>query len=101
MKEIWTHPVKRVISEPGDNTRYDYLVYQNPRDNVDFSFAPCESTFMFPQKLDYWSAIAILDDEDSMKAAIKAINDDHQLKNVNPYTLLECCRTIKQIKDEF
>jgi hypothetical protein len=99
MKEIWTHPVKRVISEPGDHTKYDYLVYQSPRDDNDFSFAPCESTFAFPQKLDYWSAMNILESKDPMDAAIKTINNDYKLKYVNPHTLLECCRTIKEFKE--
>jgi hypothetical protein len=34
-----------------------------------------------------------------MDAAIKTIRDDHKLKHVNPHTLLECCRTIKEFKE--
>ena len=40
---------------------------------------------------------AILDQEDPLEAAIAFIRNKPALANINPYTLLECCRTIKDL----
>ena len=82
MLEVTTMIVIHVISEPGDATRYDYLV------NVtgdDYSFAPVGSVFRFPQCLNYWAVRdATFDD---MIAIAKE-------QNCNPYTVKECIRFI-------
>ena len=79
-----TNAVMHVVSEPGDMTLYDYFVYQ---DHDDFMFMPGKSTFKFPQKLNYWD----IEDIETWQDATK-LNID-----VNPHTLLECIRTIKEM----
>ena len=97
MKNITDEIIKRVVSEPGDFTRYDYLVYQLPLDNTEFRIAPCNSSFPYPQRLDIFEAEVILNQEDPLEAAIAFIRNKPALANVNPHTLVECCKTIKDL----
>jgi len=83
MLKITTMVVRHVTSEPGDATRYDYLV--NITGSDEYSFAPVGSTFRFPQRLNYW---AVLDLNDA--ALITLAEKEH----CNPYTLKECIRYI-------
>ena len=78
-----------VISEPGDCTRYDYFVYQEGYDK--FNFMPRKSTFRFPQSL-YLSEVEGLDE-----TKIPDIKPEYY--SCNAYTLLECIRTMKKLKD--
>ena len=80
-----TDNLYHVISEPGDHTRYDYMVYKN-YDN--YSFMPVESTFRFPQRLNIYSVRGI--DE-------KRIREIAEYENCNYYTLLECIRTMEEL----
>ena len=90
MKEIEETTVYHIISEPGDATRYDYLVYRDGPD--EFTFAPCRSRFRYPQWLNYWDVHDMSDDEVTERTADMAKELD-----CNPYTLLECIRTIREL----
>lgn len=79
-----------VDSEPGDHTRYRYLVFQDSSD--DYTFAPTQSIFRFPQRLSYWEALPPMTDEKLLTIAIR--------ENCNPYTLRECMRTLIEIREK-
>ncbi len=90
MKEITlSSHVHHVISEPGDGTRYSYLVYQDGPDK--FCFMPAESTFKYPQRLSKWAVLG--KDE---KALLQVDYDE----GCNYYTLLEYIRTIEELEGE-
>lgn len=76
-----------VISEPGDYTRYDYFVYRSGPD--DFCFMPGESTFRFPQRLNYWMVHRA-----DLDMALVAHDE-----RCSPHTLAECIRTLCEIRD--
>lgn len=90
MKETKRITGFRIISEPGDTTRYDYIVHRN---EDDFCITPYESTFTFPQKLNYFD----IKDITNVNEAERYITEDIKLLYVNPYTLLEVVRTIKDM----
>lgn len=77
-----------IISEPGDGTRYDYIMLDIYDEYV---FAPFRSTFRFPQRLNYWE-IKNADEEKIISIADK--------ENCNPYTVKECIRAIKESRSE-
>ena len=89
MKEIINRTCKEIISEPGDATRYHYIVAQ---DYDDFYFMPYGSFIKYPQNLNYFD-IKDLTDE-------KYINEMAEEKNCNPWTLKECIRTVIEFKKE-
>ena len=62
--------------EPGDMTRYSFFVHRLSPD--DYSIAPKDSTFRFPQRLNIWD-VTDIDEENLMRIAEK--------ENCNPYTL--------------
>ena len=95
--DIWI-----VDSEPGDGTRYRYIIYYDGFH--DFSVMPYgETQIKYPQKLNYW---------DIHKLEDLSINDvgfskpDSLLvkmakeKDCNPFTLFECIRTAMQMRSE-
>jgi hypothetical protein len=75
-------------------TLYDFYLHRDGPD--EFTIAPCISTFKFPQRVDYWAAISILE-----RCAEDPITIDQASKdyNCNPFTLVEVCKTIKEIKE--
>lgn len=77
-----------IDSQPGDCTRYMYLVYRDGPDN--FCFTPTRSTFTFPQRLNYWDIHGL----DSEALVRKADN-----LGCNPWTLRECLRTMEELKN--
>jgi len=84
---IWcTH----VISEPGDGTRYDFIVGNDGPDR--YCFMPHRSTFRFPQKINYYDVCNIEEINDTILEFAK--ND-----NCNPHTVLECVRIIKKLRE--
>ena len=91
MKQIAERVVLHVISEPGDNTRYDYFVTENY--DV-FSFMPDHSTFAFPQTLHYYE-IKEIEGIDQFNQYCKDIL--RKETKVNPHTLMECIRTAKEL----
>lgn len=90
MKEVSDFIVKHIVSEPGDYTRYDYLVAQY---GDEYIIVPYKSTFRFPIRLLYWD-IKYLNDVNMCQDYIRC-NDE--LANVNPHTLFEVVNTIKQL----
>ena len=77
--------IYHILSQPGDGTRYDYFCYHN---FDEFCFMPRNSTFRFPQRLNYY-VVKKLTEEELIKLAAK--------ENCNPWTLKECIRTILKI----
>lgn len=91
MRHITRINVFHIISEPGDKTRYDYMINQESPD--DFTIAPVKSTFPFPQRLNYYVAKKMLGYNE--EALLKEAED----MGVNSHTLEEVCRTIVEIKE--
>ena len=77
--------VYRVTSEPGDATRYDYFVIKY---YDDFMFAPRENNFRYPQRINKWDV-----DADN----IEWVENMSTKNNCNPWTVIECCKTIEDI----
>lgn len=76
-----------VESEPGDMTHYSFIVCMLSSDV--FTFAPYNSTFNFPQRLN-WREVKSLD-----KEQLTAMANDLKC---NPYTLKECIRVMKLLR---
>lgn len=89
-REITEITINRVISEPGDLTRYDYLV---TKFGDEYMFMPHGSTFSFPQRLDKW-LISDIKTIEEVEIFIKETALKH--KHVNPYTMLECINYINK-----
>jgi len=74
----------QVFSEPGDATRYEYLVLEK---YDDFFFIPFGKSFPYPQHINYWD--------------VKDWNGSSNLLDhgydCNSYTLAECIRTVLKI----
>lgn len=70
-----------VVSEPGDGTRYDFIVL---RQYDDFTFMPCESTFRYPQRINFYNIPDSVLTSDFAEIAKK--------EQCNPHTLVECCK---------
>ena len=83
---------KRIIAEPGDMTRYDFIIHQ---DYDDFVIMPYKSPFAFPQRLNWYDIQDIKDLSD----AVNRVNTDNRLELVNPHTLLTVVNVIKLIAD--
>ena len=81
-----SYKISHILSEPGDMTRYDYFVYE---DCDEYCFMPCNNTFRYPQKLNYWDTKILT--EDQLMALAKK-------ENCNPSTLRECIDTIKSLR---
>lgn len=89
MEEIrgkYSLDVKRVISEPGDGTRYDYIVVRNHKY---FMFSPYENTFRYPQRIDIWSIRNAKSEDDLVMKIAKE-------ESCNPWTVKECIRWMKE-----
>ena len=84
----------QVVSEPGDSTRYEYLVYRDGPD--EFTFAPTGNQFNYPQRLNKW-LVDLPTDETGEDTLMEIANRF----NCNPHTVLECLRTVKQLEEEY
>lgn len=91
MRHITKINVFHIISEPGDLTRYDYLVHQDGPD--DFTIAPAGGTLKYPQRLNYLDAVKILEEND------EDLKFNAAWDGINPYTLKDVCRTVMEIHD--
>lgn len=78
--------VLHIISEPGDGTHYDYLVFRDGPD--EFCFMPARSTFRFPQRLNFYAVQSV------EESAIPLLAVEH---NCNPCTIIECIRVMKEL----
>lgn len=92
MREITYRRVAHIESEPGDMTRYSYIIL-NKRGH--YIICPNNSEFPFPKYIlqNEVNEINTLDDSISFlnKNRIK------RFENVNPHTLLECANGIREI----
>lgn len=75
-------------------TLYDFYLHRDGPD--EFTIAPGISTFRFPQRINYFAAIDILEQSAENPLGIVQMGKDH---NCNPFTLVEVCKTIKEIKE--
>jgi hypothetical protein len=75
-----------VVSEPGDGTRYDFVVL---RQYDDFTFMPCKSTFRYPQRINFYDIPDSVLTSDFAEIAKK--------EQCNPHTVVECCKVAKII----
>jgi hypothetical protein len=82
-----------IFSEPGDATRYDYIVLKM---NDDYCFMPRKSVFRFPQRLNYWGVKNGLDPNNAQEIVELA-----ELNHCNFYTLMECIRTVIELHEEY
>ena len=86
-----------IIAEPGDMTRYDFIVHRDGPDN--FTFAQAMSTFQFPQRILWWD-VAHLDIRlgRSLENAteIRAIADKYRCA---PATVLTCVKAMFNLKE--
>lgn len=80
---------KRVIVEPGDATRYDFIFVKNV---TEFNIMPYKSSFMFPQKLSVYDVKDII----NLETAIAFIEDNSPKYDlVNPHTLFQVCNILR------
>ena len=79
----------RVISEPGDHTRYDYFI--NRQTYSVFLFMACKNTFMYPYKLTL-EQLDLLDNGETLSSYAHEIG-------VNPFTIIECLMTMRDIME--
>lgn len=89
-RKISNEKIVRVVSEPGDATRYDYYVMKDGPDN--YIFAPCRSTFRFPQRINYYEGVNARNDD----AALDEIADR---EFCNPWTVRECIEAMIEMED--
>ena len=88
MKEIKEFTCLHIISEPGDATRYDYIIIKNG-DN--YLFVPYDNEFRYPSQINKFSAI------NADEEGIRNIADYYKC---NYYTVKECIRTIIELENQ-
>lgn len=79
-------PIYRITSEPGDMTRYDYIMMKN---YDDYLFVPYNNNFRYPQKLNIYAV------KDINKQKLQKLTKD---ENCNIHTLKECINCMIQIE---
>jgi len=90
MKEIIKFEAIHIVSEPGDFTRYDYVIIEHFDEYI---IAPYVSTFAFPIRLLYLDIADIT----TLENCVEFIHNNNEFNNINPHTLLEVVTTIKEI----
>lgn len=87
-----------IRSEPNDGTRYDYGVYKYYDDYI---FFPVESSFLFPQKINKWSA-SLFEDYSAKQLYETGMPDEiiacAEKYGANPWTVAECFRTVQKLE---
>jgi len=83
MKNIVEMTVLHIISEPGDCTRYDYLMV--PGEET-YRFYPFGNEFNYPTEIGVWQT----------EEAIDWLASKY---NCNPHTVAECLRSMKGVND--
>lgn len=89
-KKASSFPCVHIVSEPGDFTRYDYLVFKV---GDCFYFNKYLSTFAFPEYLYTYQIDGIL----TVDKCQELIDKSPYLEKVNPWTLLECIDTMRTL----
>lgn len=97
MRKILRSNTFRVISEPGDMTRYDFLV--TPLSPSVYKIQAHKSTFAFPKIIDT-NIIGTLETWEECNKFLER-NTDSNYDKVNPHTLLECLKSIRKIRYEY
>lgn len=85
MKRVEKLTTWRIVSEPGDGTRYEYIVTRNYNGYI---FASFNGLIKYPDRIESWMLSD--KDEDIMRLA-------NEFK-CNPWTLKECFRTVSEIE---
>jgi len=80
-----------ILSEPGDMTRYSYIVLQSGND---YKFMPDESRFRFPQRLNYFKHKDLIHSDNFLSLLSEA-----DMNLCNPHTLKECIKTMIEIQE--
>jgi len=93
MRQVDYVELVHVVSEPGDLTRYDYIVFRDGPD--EFTFMPARSTFKFPQRINKWDDAVTEEDEAKRRDAIEKIAREY---GCNPFTVIECISSIKHME---
>ncbi len=88
--------VYSVVSEPGDATRYEYLVYRDGPE--EYTFTARRNQFGYPRRIRKWEIEGFEDDLNS-KDDVNLINIIADREGVNPHTVLECCRVIQELNE--
>lgn len=91
--------VYHIISEPGDGTRYNYVAV---RDGALWHFTAKEGTIAYPRTVDSYRTYVRYDtlfsqDEEQIGELQQRIVDQAEEEGVNPYTFIECMRTILKL----
>lgn len=86
-----TLEIFHVITEPGDATRYDFILV---RRGDEFTIAPCRSTFKFPQSFNKWVIRNV--GEDTVGEHDYIIRKSNEY-NCNPHTVKACIDVIRSI----
>jgi len=100
MREITrvTNLIFTVTSEPGDATRYSYLIY---RDGPDiFNICARKNSFNYPRSLNFW------DIKDMVTGVLYETFSEEFLKmaesfDCNPHSLRECILAILEICETY
>ena len=87
--------VSRVIWEPGDCTRYEFLVI---RDYDDFLICPYKSTFKFPNKLNMYDIKNTVEKFPEISHHIQEMAEElYKSEDVNPHTTVQVARAIYKL----
>jgi hypothetical protein len=82
-----TPEIFTVEYEPGDGTHYSFLVYRDGPD--EFTIAPCQNSFIYPQRINCWQDF---DPSDNRISEIAA------KYNCNPWTVKAVIKVCTYIK---
>lgn len=86
-----TLEIFHVITEPGDATRYDFILV---RIGDEFTIAPCRSTFRFPQRFNKWDIRNV--GEDTVGECNFVVNKAKEF-GCNLHTVKVCINIIRSI----
>lgn len=87
--------IYQILSEPGDATRYEYLMM--PDGDGRYYFMPSKPSFMYPQyieleEMDEYIMVKQLSNIEGTDCIIKLA----EKFNCNPYTVMECVRSMQE-----
>lgn len=91
MKEIKSIKALHIVSEPGDATRYSYMVTKDGPDI--YCFSPLDNDFNYPQKINKWE---VLEAKEITEPIVVYYSDKY---NCNVYTVMECIRTVQELEN--
>lgn len=89
MRHMMPSSCIHVISEPGDATRYDYIIHMDGP--YQCTFAPARSTFPYPRRMDKAEAVELADINSEYNKVYSEKN------RCNRHTTMECARAVMEI----